>query len=140
MTKPISTLACLLLSVSICFAQDINQAMELFSQNKRTESMSMLKSLVSDKNAGNDALLALTVQEIDNEHSEQALIYFMQFMRRHPDPYPYAYALWNKGIFNLQSAPARDTLKSLMNFILDDPHANATMRMALHQPGQQAGE
>jgi len=128
MMKPISTLACLLLSVSICFSQDINQAMELFSQNKRTESMNMLKSLVSDKKAGNDALLALTVQEIDNEHSEQALIYFMQFMRRHPDPYPYAYALWNKGIFNLQSSPARDTLKSLMNFILNDPHANATMR------------
>jgi len=129
MIKTISTLACsLLLSISVCFAQDFNQAMDLYGQNKRTEATKALKSLISDKNTGLDALLALTVQEIDNEHNEEALGYFMQFLRRHPDPYPYAYALWNKGIFNLGSSPAKDTIKALMNFIINDPKADPTMK------------
>ena len=129
MTRSISTLALFLLfTVTYCSAQDFNKAMDLFAQNKRTESANQLKALVNDKAQGTDALLALTVLEIDNEHLDQAFGYFNQFIRRHPDPYPYVYALWNKGIFNIQSSPARDSVKTLMNMILSDPRANATMK------------
>ena len=129
MTRSISTLALFLLfTITYCSAQDLTKAMDLFAQNKRTESANMLKSLVNDKTQGTEALLALTVLEIDNEHLDQAFGYFNQFVRRHPDPYPYIYALWNKGIFNIQSAPARDSVKVLMNTILSDSRANATMK------------
>lgn len=129
MKRPLLTLASLLIiSLQVGLTQDFNRAMELFNQNKREESMAILKKLVADKTEGTDALIALTVQEIDNEHMQAALNYFSQFYRRHPNPYPYVYALWNKGMFNLAGGPAGDSVKALMNAMINDPRSNATIK------------
>ena len=117
----------LLLSGAV-FAQTLDQGIKALNENKRTEAKRSLEALKADAKQGPDALLGLTLLAINNSHFEEAFGYFQEFFYKHPDPYPYVYALWNTGVFSASSNKGISDVKSFMNRLSNDPKANITLR------------
>ena len=117
-----------LLLVSQAKGQSFQQAKELFDRNKRPEARAALLNVGKDDAAYADAQLLLTVLEIDNGHFDEAFQCFTRFYQLHPNPYPYAYALWNRGLFTRNTSKTREGVKKFMATLAADPKANATIQ------------
>lgn len=109
-------------------AQSYQRAWELFGNNKRTEAKSVLQSMRKDDKEAAEASLLLTLIELDNGHMDEAYTSFMQFFQQHPDPYPYLYALWNRGLFTGNTAKTQNQVKKFMTSLMNDPKANGAIR------------
>ena len=118
----------LLLCTQAARAQSYQRAWELFSSNKRSEARSVLQSISKDDKESVDALLLLTLIELDNGHVDEAYASFAQFFQQHPDPYPYLYALWDHGLFTRNTVKSREQVKKFMTFLMGDPKANPAIR------------
>ena len=121
-------LASLLLYTQLSEAQTFRQALELFDKNKRTESKAMLQAISKDNRESADAMLLLTLIEIDNGHMDEAFTSFSQFFQQHPSPYPYLYALWDRGLFTKNTGRTREGVKKMMASLMNDPKANLTIQ------------
>lgn len=114
---------------SFLLAQPLQQAIQLLNNNQRSEALSALTKLENDPTNRVDAALAATLQEVSNEHWDEAFTHFQQVFNTSPIPYPYLYALWTTGIFNntLSKNNEAERLK-MMEKISTDPKANATIK------------
>ncbi len=128
MKLTVPVLSLLLLVAQASEGQSFKQAKELFEQNKRTEAKAALLSVKKDDASFAEALLMLSVMEIDNGHFDEAFQYFTQFYQQHPNPYPYMYALWNRGLFTRNTPKTRESVKKFMVSLANDPKANATIQ------------
>src|ERR1700712_308184 len=80
--------------------QPLQQAIDLLNNNQRVQALDALNKLENDPTNGIDAALAATLQEISNEHWDEAFTHFTKVYNAAPDPYPYIYALWTTGLFS----------------------------------------
>lgn len=109
-------------------SQTLNQAIGFFSNNKRDDAKKAFQSVA--KQGGKDeaqALLGLTLNEIDNGHFEDALLYFNQFFQKSANPYPYVYALSSR-LSAGTTAKAKDAYKTLITGLLNDPKASPALQ------------
>jgi tetratricopeptide (TPR) repeat protein len=104
------------------FSQDISEALKLLNENKRSEAANKLQS-----NSSADAKMLLCLQAISNEYYDKAIGYYNDFHKISPDPYPYMYALWGTGMFSMSNSTISKEVKKLMEEVLKDPRANATI-------------
>jgi tetratricopeptide (TPR) repeat protein len=109
-------------------AQSLKQGLDLFNQNKRTEAKAVLSKIQSTSNEYTDALLALTLIEIDNGHIDDAFEDFGIFFKKSHNPYPYIYALSNRELFTGNTEKTKGAVKAFMESLSDDSKANATIQ------------
>jgi tetratricopeptide (TPR) repeat protein len=109
-------------------AQNFQQAQQLFNQNKRNEAQTALLAIPRGNNDYNNALLALTLLEVDNGHIDEAFTYFSQFFQSSPNPYSYVYALWDRGIFSDYTSKSKAAEQDFMKKLMNDSKAPITLR------------
>jgi tetratricopeptide (TPR) repeat protein len=114
--------------IRLAQAQSLNEGLDLLNLNKRTEAKNKLLQIPRGSKESADALLALTLIEIDNGHIDEAFEDFSEFFKISPNPYPYIYALWNRELFTANTAKTADSVKAFMDALSHDPRANATIQ------------
>ncbi len=85
-----------LLSAEWSIGQSLPQAMQLFNQNKRAEAKKAFEAIPQTSVDYQEALLGLTLLELDNGHYPESFAYFQRFYQQSPNAYPYVYAIWSK--------------------------------------------
>lgn len=115
-------------SLSLAHAQHFQQALSLLTENKRTEAKAALTPLINNPSESQQALLSLTLLELNNSHFDEALTYFNRYVQQSNNPYPYIYALWSTGIFSATTPKSEPLLDSFMNKIAGDEKAPLAMR------------
>ena len=116
------------LILGFCRAQSLNDGLDLLNQNKRTEAKKLFLQIPRESASYTDALLALTLIEIENGQTDEAFEDFNRFFKVCPNPYPYIYALWNRELFNGNSVRTADSVSAFMEALSRDPRANATIQ------------
>ena len=109
-------------------AQNFQAAQALFNQNKRSEAKAAFSAIPKSSSDYTNALLALTLIEIDNGHIDEAFGYFNQFFQSAPNPYPYVYALWNRDLFSDYTSKSKSAEESFMKKLQNDAKAPLTLR------------
>lgn len=128
MMRVIPLFVLLALGTQCCVAQSFDQALALFKQNKRTEARTTAMNVDKQSREYTDALLLATLIDLDNGHIDKAVGDFTSFFKLHPNPYPYLYAFWSRGLFTRNTSATSDEVKRMMTDLLTDPKANATIR------------
>ena len=97
----------------------------LLKENKRQEAASELTKLTSSPTEGPGALLTLALMESVNEHYPESFAYLQRFLEKSADPYPYIYAFWTSGTFNLKSGK---TMLSYIDKAMKDPKTPSVLK------------
>src|SRR5580700_3807892 len=114
MTPRIICLAFFVCIIGSVPAQSLKEGLDLLNVNKRAEARNVLLKIPRGSNEFADALLALTLIDIDNGHTDDAFDEFKEFFKICPNPYPYVYALWNRDLFTGNSVRTADSVKDFM--------------------------
>ncbi|MFL9482160.1 DUF3857 domain-containing protein [Chitinophagaceae bacterium LWZ2-11] len=121
--------ALIVLFAQCSFAQDFNQAVQLLNQNKREEAKAALKKIPATDADYLNAQLGLTILNIDNGAFDEAFTAFNQFVQSHPNPYPYIYALWDKGLFSYDNVTGSSSaLQTFMKNLMNNTKAPVSLR------------
>ena len=121
---------CLLMSIfSIkIYSQNYQPALNLFLQNNRVEAKQQLLKIDNSNADYLNAQLLLTMAYLEDGHSDSSFYCFRNFYNLHPNPYPYAYGLWNKELFQLDKPQAQNDVKAFMQKIIQDSKAPVTLK------------
>lgn len=124
----ISLVICLLFVFVSSYSQSFDAALQQLNENKTDEAKKSFLNLKADSKHASQALLALSLIELNNGHADEAFNYFQAFFNSDPNPYPYVYAFWTGGVFSASSDRTKNDVKAFMTKLSSDPKAGATLR------------
>ena len=126
--KYVFSLLLMLSIVSVLNAQDFSQGEQLMLKNKLNDAVVVWKQVPKEDPKYVEALLGIAIVYLENEHIDSALEAFQQFCNVSADPYPYIYALWDKGIFSYSNPNSRAAVRSFMQKLYDNPATPYTLK------------
>jgi len=121
---------CLLITCFIIngYSQNYQSALNLFMQNNRQDAKQQLQKIDNSSADYLNAQLLLTMAYIEDGHSDSAFYSFRNFYNLHPDPYAYAYGIWNKELFSPDKPQTQNDVKAFMQKIAQDPKTPVTLK------------
>jgi tetratricopeptide (TPR) repeat protein len=123
-------------AVAVANPAELQKGWEAFNANQRPAARQHFISALKDPQTKAEAQLMLAIVEYYDENADLAFGHFKAFFTQSPNPYPYAYALWNSDILQGGQLLNDDRL-AFFRAMAADPKADGTLRaMANHALGR----
>ncbi len=113
-------------------AQNYNDAINLFTQNKRKEAREAFEKLIVANQNVQEANLALSIMDCEEDKYLDGFKHFKLFADKSENPYPYVYAFYSSGIFTGTNAAKDEGVEDYIKSIANDKKAPATIRAMMN--------